>query len=145
MLWRLGGQSRLRERCCCKCPGQGLLWASRLSWPNILSLSERPCGRPVGVEADGHIPASPWTEAAEAAEAASCAALSVLSKLSISNVPGQTSPAKSQKLQNVTDRPIITVQLHISYPLQDKSQSINPAAPIMFLQSHCLRSCKGRS
>lgn len=125
---------QLRERSCCKSLGQGLFWASRLSWPDIPSLSERPCGRPVGVEADGRIPASPWTEA-------SCTAPSVPSQLSISSVSGQTALAK---LQNVTGRPIITAQLYICYPQQDKTESIDPAAPIMFLQSHCLlRSCKG--
>lgn len=81
---------QLRERCCCKGPGQGLLWASRLSWPDIPSLSERPCGRPVGVEADGHIPASPWTEASRTAP-------SVPSQLSISNVSRQTTLTKSEK------------------------------------------------
>ncbi len=124
----VGRPEQLRERCCCKGPGQGLLWASRLSWPDIPSLSERPCGQPVGVEADGHIPARLWTEA-------SCAAPSVPSRFSIDSVTGVTECDK---------RPIITVQLCLWYPLQDKTQSINPAAPIMFLQNHCvLWSCKG--
>lgn len=43
-------------------PGAGPPPDVRLCWPNSPSLSVRPCGRPVGVEADGHIPAIPWTE-----------------------------------------------------------------------------------
>lgn len=40
------------------------------------------------------------------------------------SVPGQTSSAKSQKLLNVTNKPIITPQLLICNILQDKTQSV---------------------
>lgn len=43
-------------------PGAGPPLDVHLCWPNSPGLSVRPCGQPVGVEADSHIPAIPWTE-----------------------------------------------------------------------------------
>lgn len=51
-----------RERGCCGGLGQGLLWASRFSWPGSRSLAENPCGQLVGVKTHSHSPAIPWTE-----------------------------------------------------------------------------------
>lgn len=51
-----------RERGCCRGLGQGLLWASRFSWPGSRSLAENPCGQLVGVKTHSHSPVIPWTE-----------------------------------------------------------------------------------
>lgn len=51
-----------RERGCCGGLGQGLLWASRFSWPGSRSLAENPRGQLVGVKTHSHSPAIPWTE-----------------------------------------------------------------------------------
>ena len=53
---------RHREWGCCRGLGQGLLWASRFSWPGSRSLAENPCGQLVGVKTHSHSPAIPWTE-----------------------------------------------------------------------------------
>lgn len=125
-----------RQQCCCKGLEQGLLWAARLSWPDIPSLSERPCGWPVGVEADGHIPASPWKEASRTAP-------SVPSQFSVSSVPGQMTVAKLENLQNVTNKPVTTAQLLIChlYEINSINQS---SSSYHVVENHCLLcSCKG--
>lgn len=50
-----------RDRGCCRGLGQGLLWASRFSWPSSRSLAENPCGQLVGVKTHSHSPTIPWT------------------------------------------------------------------------------------
>ncbi|CAB1420458.1 unnamed protein product [Pleuronectes platessa] len=87
------------------CQGKGLLQASRLCWPDIPSLSERPCGQPVGVEADGHIPSSPWTEASRSLPSA----LSATSRRRLEVEPDSSPlPVITQWLKSATSSHWIT-------------------------------------